>query len=535
MSGENNRRDGKTPTSRTDNRGTTKGTVGVIGAGLAGNMVAALLAKLGFSVMLFEKRTDERKEQENFSTSAFGTSTSAVKRSVNLALSYRGQIALKELGLLDEAMVSAIRMPCRIIHSVDGTVTKQAYGKPDEAIWSVGRQTLNQLLMKASENIHGVTVKFGYTLLSADAKTGRCVFQTIDNVKEEYTFDLVIGADGAYSAVRECMLKQGRINFSRTYIDHGYKELTIPPISITTTTTTAAVATTAAATTAAATSGVKTPTTDYAVSDYHGLHIWPRGRFMLIALPNPDKSFTATLFAPYTGPDGFDSIDPSQPDQIKQYFTTHFPDVLPIMPDLVNDYQDNPVGSLLTVRVDPWNQGKLLLLGDAAHAVVPFYGQGMNAAFEDAVRFYRLVKGAMERGEGSTVTGSNKSTGNSNSGTSNGSNSGSKGSNGGVKKDPAPAQAPTLDLAALAAEFAADRMPSVNALADLCVEHVRTRKFTQKNTHTHSLALAYSIYTYPPTLCHLVIYPRTLVPTYSHFFLPLLPLLLVARRYPPSY
>ena len=402
------------------------GKVCVVGAGLAGNMVAALLAKLGYAVTVFEKRSDERKElQESFAASAFGASTSAVKRSVNLALSYRGQSALKELGLLDAAMAHAIAMPCRIIHSVDGGVTKQAYGKPDEAIWSVGRQTLNHLLVQASEQSTRVTLKFGYTLLSADSRTGHCVFQR-DGSIEEYDFDLIIGADGAYSAVRDSMLRQGRISFSRSYIEHGYKELTIPPVVV------------------PAGSDGTPATAAYAVPDFHGLHIWPRGRFMLIALPNPDKSFTATLFAPYKGADGFDSVDATKPDQVHRYFTTHFPDVVPLMPDLVNDYKNNPVGSLLTVRVDPWTHGKLLLLGDAAHAVVPFYGQGMNAAFEDGLRFYRVVKAAVEAQQKAQAAAG-----------------------------ATPGAAPRVDLGALAEEFAKDRAPSANALADLCIEHVR--------------------------------------------------------------
>ena len=407
------------------------GKICVVGAGLAGNMVAALLAKLGFSVTVFEKRKDERKEDhDSTSLSAFGTSTSAVKRSVNLALSYRGQCALKEVGLLDDAMKNAIRMPCRIIHSVDGSVTEQAYGKSDEAIWSVGRETLNHLLLKASEKSSRVLVKFGYTLLSADSKTGHCTFQRQDsNNVEEYTFDLVIGADGAYSNVRESMLKQGRINFNRSYIAHGYKELTIPPVT-------------------RSTPDGRTFSA-YAVPNYHGLHIWPRGRFMLIALPNPDRSFTATLFAPYKGPDGFDSVDPQNPTEIRKYFTTHFPDVLPLMPNLTEDYQQNPVGSLLTVRVNPWNHGKLLLLGDAAHAVVPFYGQGMNAAFEDGLRFYQLVKKAMDdvscSDGGSTAAGG----GPSSSAVGDG----------------------KLDLTALAEKFSHDRIPATDALADLCIEH----------------------------------------------------------------
>ena len=387
-------------------------SVGVIGAGLAGTMVAVLLEKLGLKVTVFEKRLDQRKDATNLA-GEFGASQSALKRSINLALSYRGQIALKELGVLEEAMNDAIRMPCRVIHTRDGGVIQQQYGTPDEAIWSVGREKLNHLLLdKACKVGSSVTVKFGYSLISADSKTGHCSFQNLNNkTVEDFDFDLVIGSDGAYSSLRECMLKQGRINFSRSYIAHGYKELSIPPVI--------------------ASSGES----DFALPNHEGLHIWPRGEFMMIALPNPDKSFTATLFAPYKGEFGFDHVDPNDSEAINKYFSTHFPDVLAMMPDLCNDYSQNPVGSLLTVRVEPWNYGKLLLLGDAAHAVVPFYGQGMNAAFEDGLRLYQVVKRQIDE------LRENKT--------------------GEIE----------LDLCRSGQEFSDLRVAAANALADLCIEH----------------------------------------------------------------
>ena len=392
--------------------GKERQSVGIVGAGLAGTMVAVLLENLGLKVTVFEKRLDQRKDATDLA-GEFGASTSALKRSINLALSYRGQIALKELGILEEAMQDAIRMPCRVIHTVDGKVIQQQYGTPDEAIWSVGREKLNHLLLdRASREGSNVTVKFGYSLISADSKTGCCAFQNLNNSTiEEFNFDLVIGSDGAYSSLRECMLKQGRINFSRSYIAHGYKELSIPPkISA---------------------SGEQT----FALDNHEGLHIWPRGEFMMIALPNPDKSFTATLFAPYKGEFGFDHVDSKDPIAINKYFSTHFPDVLAMMPDITNDYHQNPVGSLLTVRVAPWNCGKLLLLGDAAHAVVPFYGQGMNAAFEDGLRLYQVVKKQIEELR--------------------------KSNDGEIQ----------LNLSKSGQEFSDLRVAAANALADLCIEH----------------------------------------------------------------
>ena len=404
------------------------GNVCVVGAGLAGNMVAALLVKLGYAVTIFEKRPDDVSDTEPVASKEFGTSTSAVKRSVNLALSYRGQCALQEVGLLEDVMSQAIRMPRRVIHMVDGTVKMQYYGKPEDAIWSVSRQGLNQLLLERAKKMStygneiGATVKFNRSLISTDATTGRCSFQNLSNGKvEDYTFDLVIGADGAYSTVRDCMLRQSRINYSREYVAHGYKELSIPP-------------------------KFNNGRLSYAMPNHNGLHIWPRGQFMLVALPNPDYSFTATLFAPYKGTDGcFESIDLEDDNAIKKHFATHFPDVLDMMPDLVNDFKQNPVGSLLTVRLEPWNYGKIVLIGDAAHAIVPFYGQGMNAAFEDALRLYEILKGHL-KGRLSDASGTT------------------------IVEEYGHVKATEI-LTKAAEDFSKMRIPSTNALADVSLEH----------------------------------------------------------------
>lgn len=417
------------------------GEVCVVGAGLAGTMIAALLAKAGFQVCIYEKRQDPRSELDTVpsnvshpssasppsslpssstianpiesKSSVFGASTSATKRSINLALSHRGMCALKEVGLLDTIMQYAIKMPCRIIHNkYTNEVIKQPYGRGDEAIWSVGRQTINMTLLELLESptFRGqVKIFFNHSLISAD-KDGSCVFSTIANSSSAYKFSrkfqLVIGADGAYSSLRDVMCKQSRLNYSRSYVAHGYKELTIPPNS----------------------------QGNYALTDVEGLHIWPRGDKMLIALPNPDKSFTATLFAPYKGKDGFDSIDPNNEESILEYFRLHFPDIINLMPQLTSDYRNNPVGALVTVRVKPWNLGRLVLLGDAAHAVVPFYGQGMNAAFEDALIFYELLKKEMETAAPSSANN-------------------------------------RIDFATLCERFSHLRQPSTDGLAELCIEH----------------------------------------------------------------
>jgi kynurenine 3-monooxygenase len=393
-------------------------TVAVVGAGLAGTMVAVLLSRLNYKVELYEKRDDPRIAQKEAEDDAeFGRSTNASKRSINLALSKRGQDSLEEIGCLDGVMKDAIRMPGRVIHQLGSDrssdrIVKQAYGTPDQAIWSVSREGINlRMLNQASDESANVTTFFNHALKSLDNATGHCIFY--DEVSKRDVskhFDLVVGADGAYSAVRDQMLRQGRIDFSRTFIAHGYKELCIPP--------------------KIGADGKPT----FALDDHEGLHIWPRGEFMLIALPNPDFSFTATLFAPYHGEDGFDSVDASNATAVNAYFNKHFPDVVPLIPDLQAEFKNNPVGSLVSNKVGTWRKGKVLLIGDAAHAVVPFYGQGMNAAFEDCLILYNTLKDLMaSRHEDDKLTAEL--------------------------------------LLAGAEKFATDRKPAGYALADICLEH----------------------------------------------------------------
>ena len=309
----------------------------VVGAGLSGTLMALLLSQLkDTEVHLFEKRLDAAADSS--SSSAFGASTATLKRSINLALSYRGSLGLQALddpAIYAACMEEAIRMPCRVIHNSNGTILKQPYGQEKDAIWSISRQKLNYVLIEHAKKKRNIHLYFGYTLQDC-SKDGVVTFLHNHNEMMTEYYDLVIGADGAYSITRESMLKQSRTNFSRHYIEHGYKELSIPPNAM----------------------------NDYALPEYQGLHIWPRGKMMLIALPNADKSFTATLFAPYQGIDGFDHINPNDSAAVQGYFRHHFPDVVQYMPHLLDDYKANPVGSLVTIRVSPWNLGKVVLIGE---------------------------------------------------------------------------------------------------------------------------------------------------------------------------
>mmetsp|Transcript_33669 Transcript_33669/g.24693 ORF Transcript_33669/g.24693 Transcript_33669/m.24693 type:complete len:473 (-) Transcript_33669:115-1533(-) len=341
--------------------------IAIVGAGLAGTVLAALFERLpGCKVIVLERR-DETSEEK--ASAIFGNAQNAVKRSINLALSYRGIQALEELNLTEQVLQMAIRMPKRVIHDSQDNIKLQPYGKGDETLWSVGRADLNKFLMKciSSEN-SPVEVRTGHTLLSAD-EDGRCRFKGPAGEYDE-KFDFIIGADGAYSRVREAMLRMGRVSFNRLFIKHGYKEFTIPPVKD------------------------ANGNDQFALEEPEGIHIWPKGDLMLIALPNPDKTFTATLFAPYTTV--YNVVTKDNDKEVMDFFQRVFPETLKYLPHVLENFRENPVGPLMTLRVDPWKLGKYMLIGDAAHAVVPFYGQGMNAAFEDALHFYRMLKPALE-------------------------------------------------------------------------------------------------------------------------------------------
>lgn len=329
----------------------------IFGAGLSGALLAARLARLGHRVDLYERRPDPR------------VAGAEGGRSINLALSARGLHALSQLGLADEVMRHAIPMRGRMIHPLSGEQAFQQYGATGrEAINSVSRAGLNIALLNAAEREPGVRIHFGKRCVGVDFDRREAqVLDGASGAREAVRFDTAIGADGAFSAVRAAMQVRERTDYSQTYESHGYKELTIPP--------------------------AEDETGDHGRFRLapNALHIWPRRSYMMIALPNEDGSFTCTLFAPYEGVDGFESIRTGA--DVRRYFETRFPDAVPLMPTLEEDFLHNPTGSLVTVRCWPWAVGDAAaLVGDAAHAVVPFYGQGMNASFEDVVALCEAVQ-----------------------------------------------------------------------------------------------------------------------------------------------
>ena len=323
-------------------------SVSILGGGLAGSLLSILLAQQGHRVQLFEKRLDPR---QNATVSG---------RSINLALSYRGWQALKKAGVAEAVAQQAIPMRGRMIHSQD-KLTFQPYGQADQAIYSVSRDMLNQLLVEQAEQA-GAQIFFQHACERVNLEKGiPTIRNLVDNTMLTPEADLLIGADGAYSVLRSEMQRTPRFDYSQHYIAHGYKELTIPAVN-----------------------------GNFAMEP-HALHIWPRGEYMLIALPNVDKSFTCTLFLPYEGAHSFAELQTVS--AVQQFFQMYFPDAVPLMPSLTTDFFDNPTSDLVTIRCYPWSRyGKNMLIGDAAHAIVPFYGQGMNAAFEDCYLFSQQLE-----------------------------------------------------------------------------------------------------------------------------------------------
>jgi kynurenine 3-monooxygenase len=343
---------------------TTTRSIAIVGAGLAGSLLACLLAKRGFAVTVYERRPDPR------ARGFIGG------RSINLALSTRGISALRCAGLADRVLAEGIPMRGRMMHAVTGDLTFQAYSKnPNENINAVSRGGLNLTLLDAADAMDNVTLRFALRCTDVDLETGRATFhdETIDDpagAHVEVEADLLIGADGAFSAVRSALQRTDRADYAQSYLEHGYKELTIPP----------------------AANG------DFAMNP-HALHIWPRGGSMMIALPNQDKSFTCTLFWPFVGAHSFAAVHAR--DAILPFFRREYADAVPLMPALVDDFERNPTSSLVTIRCFPWHAcNRVLLLGDAAHAIVPFYGQGMNAAFEDCEILDRMIGERMTDGTG---------------------------------------------------------------------------------------------------------------------------------------
>jgi kynurenine 3-monooxygenase len=329
-----------------------KPEVTIVGAGLTGPLLASYLGSRGMNVHLFERRPDIRKTDI------------PAGRSINLALSKRGLHALKEIGLADKVYDNVIPMKGRLIHQINGTLDFQPYGKDEwEVIYSVSRAELNRFLLDKAESFGTVSISFQFkcTDVQFSSKQISIAEDNSENLKT-YSYRTLIGADGSGSSVRSAMEKQGIVSTTLDPLGHGYKELSIPPEA----------------------SG------DFAL-DPNALHIWPRKSYMLIALPNADKSFTCTLFLSKNGNPGFDSVTDSE--AASEWFASAFPDAVSLMPAFLEDWEENPVGELGTVRCSPWNaDSSALLIGDAAHAIVPFFGQGMNAAFEDCTILNDLMQ-----------------------------------------------------------------------------------------------------------------------------------------------
>jgi kynurenine 3-monooxygenase len=325
--------------------------IAVVGAGLAGCLLATLLARRGLEVTVYERRPDPR--------------LAGVERgrSINLAISARGLDALEHVGLREAALGRALPMHGRMVHPLGGGQSFRPYSADGtRAINSISRAELNQALLDAAEATPGVTVRFEHRLAELELDKGRLRFETRDGTVDERA-GIVLASDGSYSAARRAVTFRQGFDFSQDYLEHGYKELTIP-----------------------ARNG------DFAL-DPDALHIWPRGSSMMIALPNLDRSFTCTLFWPKD-----ELAAPRNADEVTAYFRANYPDVLPLMPQLADDFAHNPVGSLVTVRCWPWvhhgDAATLALVGDAAHAIVPFFGQGANCALEDCIEIDRCLASA---------------------------------------------------------------------------------------------------------------------------------------------
>jgi kynurenine 3-monooxygenase len=315
----------------------------LIGSGLAGGLLAAYLGRRGYDVDLYERRADPRE----------GNIVGG--RSINLAISTRGIHALEQIGIA-EALRHAIPMRGRMIHDKSGALHFAPYDvDPKKCINSIGRASLNATVIEAAQRYPNVRVHFNHKCTDVDLAGAVCHLET-ETGKSTVRGDAVIGVDGAFSAVRASMQRNiDNFQYDESYLAHGYKELTIPPA----------------------------PDGSWRL-EKNALHIWPRKSFMMIALPNPDGSFTCTLFWEFEGPRSFATTKTD--DDVRRFFDEEFPDAVPLMPSLLEDFRNNPTGSLVTIRCTPWYyRDRVCLLGDAAHAVVPFYGQGMNAAFEDCV------------------------------------------------------------------------------------------------------------------------------------------------------
>lgn len=324
-------------------------TIHVVGAGLVGPLMAIYLAKKGFTVELHERRGDMRKN------------TVDAGRSINLAITSRGWRSLEEVGLKEKVSAISIPMRGRMVHDLQGNTSLQPYGQTDaEVIYAASRSLLNVMLLDAAETYKNLKINFGARCTGYDPDKSLLQFDGRDVHAET-----VIAADGAWSPVRKSLMSRiENFNYSQSFLEYGYKELEIPP---------------------AANGAFRI--------EKHALHIWPRKNYMMIALPNTEGSFTCTLFYPNQGKDSFAHLQ--TPQEVTEFFTREFPDAVPHMPGMVGDFLGNPIGALVTVKCGPWNLGgKVVLIGDSAHAIVPFFAQGMNSGFEDCAVLNSLIDSA---------------------------------------------------------------------------------------------------------------------------------------------
>ncbi len=322
----------------------------ILGAGLVGSLLAIILKKRGHEVNLYERRPDMR-----------SASISAGK-SINLATSHRGWKALELAGLKTEMEALAIPMYGRYLHQTDGSTAFQPYSKNNEAIYSVSRGDLNKKLMTLAEE-HGVKIHFEHRCTGVDVAANIVNFELPDMTTKVIQADLLFGADGAFSALRDSYTRMTRVNCDQHYLDYGYKELCILPGK-----------------------------DGEFLMEKTALHIWPRGNYMLIALPNTDATFTCTLFMPFEGEVSFEKLKTIE--DVNTFFDKQFPDAKALMPGLITDFFTNPTSALVTMHINKWHHtDKSALIGDAAHAIVPFYGQGMNAGFEDCT----VLSGLMDQ------------------------------------------------------------------------------------------------------------------------------------------
>ena len=326
----------------------TRETITIAGAGPVGTLLAIILARHGHSVNLFESRPDSRLK------------SIYQGKSINIALSDRGWLALEEVGLDRLVKQQAIAMHKRIMHAIDGSLTEQAYGKESQAIWSVSRAGINEQLLDLAEQEPLISIKFDQRLVDVNFDNACASFLHEHNI-EKVSADILFGADGAYSKVRRLAQETPRFSYSQSYMPQSYIELHIP----------------------ANDDGSFKMAKD-------ALHIWPRNKFMLIALPNPDGSFTCTLFLDFQGDVSFASL--TERDNVEQFFQANFADAMALLENPIDEFMAKTANPLFLVKVDPWviNE-KVALIGDAAHAMVPFYGQGMNCGFEDCRELGQLI------------------------------------------------------------------------------------------------------------------------------------------------